>query len=286
MQPVLSKHVANLEQILGAQLIIRSQQGLSLTKAGEVFAKEAKGVVAEHDNALDKIQQSQAQKAGTLTIGYLAGASKRILLPTTKTFAEKHRDVALRFISLEINEILDALGTDRIDLGITVSFSDEIADQDEFAWRSLYPDGFAFIVPENHRLFGRSFFDPAELEGEALLLTTPSFMADDSRAKEIIDLVQDHAVIRRNAYDVDAMITLLQTGEYAALSLEHLGNLLGEGYSCIPIENTRAPLSVGVLWKKERTSPPLALFVDELRRQSDAHRGKTPADVKRETKPR
>lgn len=216
----------------------------------------------------------------------MAGASRRILLPTTKTFAEKHRDVELRFTSLEIDEILDALGTDKIDLGITVSFSDGIADQNEFAWRSLYPDSFALIVPKNHRLFGCSSFDPAELEGEALLLSAPSFMADDLRAKEIIDLVQDHAVIRRNAYDVDAMITLLQTGKYAALSLEHLGNLLGDGYSCIPIENTRAPLSVGVLWKKERTSPPPTLFVDELRRQSDSHRRKTPADVKRETKPR
>lgn len=272
-QPVLSKHIANLEQVLGTQLIVRSQQGISLTKAGEAFAEEAKGIVVEYDAAMDRVQQSKTRKAETITIGYLAGASKLILPPAVEAFAQSHPDVALRFISLEIDEILDALEASRIDLGITTSFSDETPDPTKFTWSGLYPDSFALLVPEGHRLFDRKSICLSELKGEALLLSAPSFMSNDPRARRILEPLRDHAAIHANAYDVDATLTLMQTGRYIALSLGHFKNLLDEGYAYIPIEGFAASMSIGAIWKRERGSATLTAFADELRRRSDMHHG-------------
>jgi len=272
-QPVLSKHIANLEQALGAQLVVRSQQGISLTKAGEAFSEEAKGIVVEYDAAMDRVQQSKTRKAETITIGYLAGASKLILPAAVEAFAESRPDVALRFISLEIDEILDALEAGRIDLGITTSFSDETPDPAKFTWSSLYPDNFALLVPEGHRLFDRKSIRLSELKGEALLLSAPSFMSNDPRAKRILEPLRDQAALHVNAYDVDATLTLMQKGGYVALSLGHFKNLLNEGYAYIPIEGFTASMSIGAIWKRGRGSASLTAFAEELRRQSDIHHG-------------
>lgn len=268
-QPVLSKHVANLEQALGAQLIVRSQQGLSLTKAGEVFAEEAKGIVAEFDEAMDRVQQSRTRKDETLTIGYLAGASKLILLPAVEAFMRSHPDVALRFISLEIDEILEALEADRIDLGITTSFNEEPPDPEKFAWSSLYPDSFALLVPEGHRLSGLESVSISELEGESLLLSAPSFMANDPRAQRILEPVREHATVHSNAYDVDATLILMQTGNYVALSLGHFKNLLDEGFCYIPIAEAVASMNIGAMWRRDRSYASLTTLVAELRKQAE-----------------
>jgi len=158
-------------------------------------------------------------------------------------------------------------------LGITTSFSDETPDPAKFAWSSLYPDSFALLVPEGHRLYGRKSIDLSELKGEALLLSAPSFMSNDPRAQRILEPLRDQAAIHANAYDVDATLTLMQTGRYIALSLGHFKNLLDEGYAYIPIEGFAASMSIGPIWKRERGSATLTAFADELRRQSDMHHG-------------
>ncbi|MBQ9954612.1 MAG: LysR family transcriptional regulator [Eggerthellaceae bacterium] len=264
-QPVLSKHVSNLERELGTKLLVRSQQGLSFTKAGETFAREAEGVVAEHDAALDHLRQVQAGINTSLTIGYLAGASKKMLPPAVMDFSQEHPDVSLKFISLEIDEILDAISSDRIDLGITTSFSNEPPDLSTYRWRGLYPDHLALLVPESHRLADEMSVSITDAAGENILLTAPSFMTNDERITAVLEPIRSTARLHRGALDLESSLAFMETGKYVAIALAHFANFLDEGYSYIPIkEAVDTRIEVGALWKAEAETPALKAFVQAL----------------------
>jgi DNA-binding transcriptional LysR family regulator len=50
-QPAISKSVAQLEERLGARLILRSTRGLTMTDAGQRFYEHAKLAIKEADEA-------------------------------------------------------------------------------------------------------------------------------------------------------------------------------------------------------------------------------------------
>jgi len=70
-QPTLSQQIRRLEELLGAPLLIRRREGLSLTEAGTVLLDEARAVLAQVDHGVDRTRRA----AG------LGPARLRILIP-------------------------------------------------------------------------------------------------------------------------------------------------------------------------------------------------------------
>jgi DNA-binding transcriptional LysR family regulator len=67
-KPVVSKQVSQLEQRLGVQLLHRTTRRLSLTEAGEVFARYAQRIVSEAQEAEQSVVPLQREPQGTLRL--------------------------------------------------------------------------------------------------------------------------------------------------------------------------------------------------------------------------
>jgi DNA-binding transcriptional LysR family regulator len=65
---VMSKHVRQLESMLGAQLLNRTTRKLSLTEAGKTYYERARRIVDELDEAALAVTQHHATPRGTLRI--------------------------------------------------------------------------------------------------------------------------------------------------------------------------------------------------------------------------
>lgn len=73
-QPPLSQTIKHLEEELNVRLFIRNTHGVQLTRAGEVFFKEALGLLAAARQSLSLVRQAEAGEVGSLNIGYSASA--------------------------------------------------------------------------------------------------------------------------------------------------------------------------------------------------------------------
>src|SRR5690606_5506349 len=74
-QPALSKQIRNLEELLGAQLFLRSKHQVSLTLAGEVFRQQAALVLEQAKRAAHLAQRVESGEIGRLSIGFVGSAS-------------------------------------------------------------------------------------------------------------------------------------------------------------------------------------------------------------------
>jgi DNA-binding transcriptional LysR family regulator len=68
-QPAVSKSIAQLDEHLGARLLLRSTSGLTPTDAGQRFYKHARRAIDEADQAEQAVRESSDGLSGRLRIG-------------------------------------------------------------------------------------------------------------------------------------------------------------------------------------------------------------------------
>jgi DNA-binding transcriptional LysR family regulator len=113
-QPAVSKTVAQLEDRLGVQLLIRSTQGLTPTDAGQKFYEGAKRALEQADAADLAARGAGASLSGTLRIGAAVTFARLHVVPRLVTFLAAHP-------RLEMDVVLDDRTIDLVEAGIDVA---------------------------------------------------------------------------------------------------------------------------------------------------------------------
>ena len=73
-QPVLSRHISDLEKTLGTQLFIRDTHKVALTPIGELAVHELGGVVDAYHKAMRNIKTATDNLNGRISVGFLGYA--------------------------------------------------------------------------------------------------------------------------------------------------------------------------------------------------------------------
>ena len=128
-QSGVSKQVAALERLLGAQLLSRTTRSLALTEAGERYFVQARRLVAEIAEAESELRQGEQQLNGWLRVAASVGYGRLKLLPLVKTFLAAHPNVK---IDLKLNDGFIDLVEAGIDVAIRIG---ELADSSLVASR-------------------------------------------------------------------------------------------------------------------------------------------------------
>lgn len=94
---VASKHIAKLEQSLGARLLNRSTRKLSLTEAGETFYTHCVRLIEALEAAEQAIAQTQAELRGALKVSAPPSMVAMHIAPTLAEFRRRHPHLELEF---------------------------------------------------------------------------------------------------------------------------------------------------------------------------------------------
>ncbi|ASG20352.1 LysR family transcriptional regulator [Nitrospirillum viridazoti] len=113
-QPAVSKTVAQLEDRLQVNLLIRSTHGLSPTEAGQRFYERAKAAIREADEADLAARGAGAGLSGVLRVSAATTFARLHIVPVLPRFLEQHPE-------LEIDVILDDRVIDLVAEGVDVS---------------------------------------------------------------------------------------------------------------------------------------------------------------------
>ena len=113
-QPAISKSVAQLEDRLGARLILRSTRGLTMTDAGQRFYVHAKLAIREADEAERVVRHASDSLSGRLRVSAAVTFACLHLLPSLNAFLNRHP-------KLEIDLVLDDRNIDLLEEGMDVA---------------------------------------------------------------------------------------------------------------------------------------------------------------------
>lgn len=117
-QPTLSMRLRNLENELGLELVRRGQRFEGFTAEGERVLAWARSLMAAHDGLYAEAAACRGQLVGTLRLGVvpLSGFDPMELV---RLFAEQHPGLRFQLFALSSDQILERLGSNQLDLGLS-----------------------------------------------------------------------------------------------------------------------------------------------------------------------
>lgn len=148
-QPPLSAQIRQLEEEVGAQLLIRFARGVRLTPAGSSFLEDAQAILARAEQAALRAREFQSGKRSTLRVGLMPSATQSLLPGLIRRFEASNMTVRIEGRELVPSaRQLQALRNAELDFGFIRPGSG--VGQGE--WVCAIDDPYCVAVPECHPL--------------------------------------------------------------------------------------------------------------------------------------
>jgi DNA-binding transcriptional LysR family regulator len=261
-QPVVSKVIADLEELLGVTLFDRSRQGVEPTPYGRALLKRSLAIFDDLKTSVDEIKFMADPTGGELRFGstepLVAGFGATIM----EQMWRKYPRIDFRVVQADSTTLIDhELPERRIELALVPLLKAPVSD--ELETRILFHDRLRVVVGKDNLWAKRRCVTLADLADEPWCVApTPvgSLVSDAFKASGL--KVPRIAVTTTTAH---LLFRLLETGRYVG----HFGDRLLHFYvnrfalKVLPIELPVLPFAVAIITLKSRTMSPVAqLFLD------------------------
>ncbi|QHI98424.1 LysR family transcriptional regulator [Xylophilus rhododendri] len=117
-QSALSKQMADLEAELGAQLLVRSRNGVTATEAGQIFYEYAQGITKQIGDARSAVHCSANAMVGSVLTALPQSVAAPTALPLMRAAASRFPDVNFHLNEELTGNMADQLLRGRVDVGI------------------------------------------------------------------------------------------------------------------------------------------------------------------------
>lgn len=165
-QPAVSQYIQNLERLVGAKLLDRTNKYVKLNKAGDIVFHHAKEILGLHTRMQNLVDDLLKIASGNLSIGssYTFG---EYVLPHLIAKLKKQYPMITPTVTIgNTHEIAERVLGHQLDIGIL---------EGDFFHQKLYIEAFAedsmyVIVPAGHRFANREDIDLTELTGDTWIV--------------------------------------------------------------------------------------------------------------------
>jgi DNA-binding transcriptional LysR family regulator len=259
---VVSKVIADLEEVLGVRLFDRSPQGVEPTPYGRAFLKRSIAVFDDLRTGVDEIKFMADPTSGELRIGSTEPLLAGLGVAVMRRLWQQYPRIDFRVVEADSATLVNReLPERRIELAL-VPLPKAGAGED-LETTILFHDQLRVVVGMKSRWAHRRRITLAELAGEPWCLASSSvgsLMADAFRASGLE--MPRIAVTTTTAH---LLFQLLEGGRFVG----HFGDGLLHFYANrfalkkLPIDLPIQPFAVAVVALKNRTITPVAqLFID------------------------
>jgi DNA-binding transcriptional LysR family regulator len=259
-QPPLSQQIRALENEIGVQLIDRKKRPLELTAAGQVFFEEAQLVLAQAERAVIQAQRVSRGEIGQLVVGTNSSIANSLLPDILRLFRSRFPFVKLILRELVTSVQIQELRDRRLDVGF--ENLPNLYEQDgDLSFMPIVQEPLVIALPENHPLAVREKIPVKALENEAFVLPSPEIVPS---YMQIMNLCQEAGFLPKVVQEATWMITVLSLvagGIGVALLSSNVQNLQRKGVVYRPIEGVNLRKQLGVVWRKDDSSPVLREFI-------------------------
>lgn len=149
-QPALTRTLKELEHHLGATLLVRSNEGVTLTEAGKSFAIRAHLILEELEKAAEEIEKINKNTYGRVAFGISSLFGITILDAVIGDFKKCHPKTQINIKEAQLSTLLPSLRDGRLDFALG-TLTDEMPLGD-FIIEPLFEAPFCIVGRKNHPL--------------------------------------------------------------------------------------------------------------------------------------
>ena len=112
---VVSKRVAQLEQLVGATLFARSTRRIALTPAGEAYADHARRALAEMSSGEERLRALRSELTGRIRLSATVSWGQRVLAVKLPEFLRLHPAIE---VELQLADRIVDVAYERVDIAL------------------------------------------------------------------------------------------------------------------------------------------------------------------------
>ena len=262
-QPSLSRQIRDLENEVGAQLLIRRARGVDLTPAGRAFLEHARLVLSQVEAATEAARRVAHPAKPCFTMGFLTGHELTWMPEALQILRDELPNIDVMISSQYSPRLASALSKGSVD----AAFLRRERGLPELAYRTLIKEPLMVVLASDHRLAAHKAVSPRDLVGETFVTV--------SDTAPVLRVVIDNYLKRSGinitpAHEADhlamGMSLLASTGGVGLLPA-YAQNFLPSSVTSRPLKGDTPTIDLVLGYKKSNKSPILKLLlsrVDEL----------------------
>ena len=264
-QPTLSQTIKKLESELHTPLFIQQTNGISLTDAGQLLYEDAKKIILQLEETVQKIQRLNRPQKETIRIG-LPTLFAIKLMPVFSRFMMSHPTVHLTMIQGGSRELQTALVNGEIDLGV-LSFPKIETDiylepfQKEFLGYHA-----SIVVPKGHPFEQASSLTFEHLKNERFSTLSRNFMLGKLLHTRSRDFgFEPHIVYTDDNWEV-LLASLTTFNSICIMAHEYKEFYSDASLTWIPLDDKKSFFPIGVAYLPNQTYSQNTIELIELLR--------------------
>lgn len=263
-QPPLTRRIHRLEQEIGAQLFRRTAGGMELTEPGAVLLERAYRIIELSDRALETTLQSRDGTLGHLVVGYYDSAILHGIPTLFREFGVKYPAVTIAFDRILKKNQVDLV----LDKVMHIAFGRHYPDEPGIVCRTVLTEKLYLAVNVAQADRWREPIRIEDLRGQPLAVyprDRPEF------ADEVVHMCLDAGfapTIAIEALDVVSCLAHIGIGTAVSVVPESATKTRTDDVTFLPLADA-APVSLSCIYRAERWSPTLDLFISYLDRLAE-----------------
>lgn len=163
-QPVLTRHIAQVEEEFGVRLLKRDTQSVELTEAGRIFLMHVIPILRSYDDLKKEMKDLKNGFEGILRIAIPFYGAEEYLHNIPQYFEEKNPSIKLEYKVGGMNEVLSYLYEDRVDVAIAPNCS--YPEGGTLKFFKMFEEPLGVLVSTQNKLSEKKECSLAELKKE------------------------------------------------------------------------------------------------------------------------
>jgi LysR family hca operon transcriptional activator len=259
-QPSLSRQIRDLEDEVGAQLLMRTARGIELTPAGRAFLDHARSVLSQVEAATEAARRVAHPAKPCFSMGFLTGHELTWMPEALRILHDELPNIDVMISSQYSPVLADGLSKGKID----AAFLRRERGMSELAFRTLVKEPLMVVLPGDHRLAALKSVGPRDLVGETFVTV--------SDTAPILRVVIDNYLKRSRinitpAHEADHLamgVSLIASTGGVGLLPAYARNFLPSSVTSRPLKGDTPTIELVFGYKKSNQSPILKLLLSRL----------------------
>lgn len=261
-QPVLSRHIKDLETYFSVELLRRDTHNVTLTSAGHVLSEEVRKITQQYDESLSVMHAFTGQSRRQLSIVYLGEAMGHLLVDVIDHFRQQHQDVAVSYRDSELDEALELVKSRQYDLGFVLRPS-IIPQLESFCSLPFHTDPLCVVVNRHHELADRSIVSLKDVIRWPVIRVDPrEFPWSENYST---DFFKHHGLdftLYKEYPNLKTCCFHLELNRQAALLMpRHRSYLLSNNCVLLELAEQDCWFSLELVWERRNTNPCVEQFI-------------------------
>ena len=264
-QPSISAAIHQLEDIFGADLIVRHHsKGVSLTSSGHQLLPAARSLLLHAEEFTQMGKQVGSALSGSLTLGCFTTLAPLFVPRIIGTFGEQFSDVNIEIHEGTIDELIEVLKEGKIEVALLYDLNlDDLIETQLLSEVEPY-----VLVSKSHRLSNRKSVSLSELVEEPMvLLDLPHSREYFGSMFQRLNIEPKIAQRSKSFEMVRGIVS--QSNCYSILNIKpsHSYSYDGSEIKCISIKDDLVPLNFVLAYQKGiRLTKRAEVFVEHCKR--------------------